>query len=232
MKDNVAVVLLSGGQDSTTCLYWAKKRFTKVHAVSIGYGQKHAVEINAARKIATMAEVSYEHIDLKKVLTGTSPLVSDNPLGKYEDAESLPGGIEPTFVPARNILFLTIAANRAAVHGALNLVTGVCEEDFGGYPDCRREFIDAMENALGLGITGKSGHFKIHTPLMNLSKKESVDLAVEIPGCLDALSYSHTCYDGKVPPCGKCHACLLRDRGFTDAGIKDPLIVRLSEENV
>lgn len=229
MKDNAALVLLSGGQDSTTCLYWAKQRFSEVMAVSIGYGQRHEVELVAAKKIAQMADVSYEHIDLNKVLTGSSPLVSDNPLGKYSGVDSLPGGIEPTFVPGRNILFLTVAANRAAAGGALNLVTGVCEEDFGGYPDCRREFIDSMETALSLGITGKSGHFKIHTPLMSLSKKQSVQLAMELPGCMEALAYSHTCYDGQVPPCGKCHACLLRARGFDEAGVPDPLIERCKE---
>jgi 7-cyano-7-deazaguanine synthase len=227
MDDNAAVVLLSGGQDSTTCLFWAKKKFKKVHALSIAYGQRHAVEIDAAGNVAAMAQVTYEHIDLNKVLTGTSPLISDNPVGQYENAESLPGGIEPTFVPARNILFLTIAANRAASIGALNLVTGVCEEDFGGYPDCRREFIDAMEEALSLGITGNSGHFKVHTPLMNLSKAESVKMALNLDGCMEAMAYSHTCYNGQVPPCGKCHACLLRARGFEKVGIEDPLLVRL-----
>ena len=222
-----AVVLFSGGQDSTTCLYWAMQKFSEVHALSIIYGQKHSVEIDAAKKISKIAGVTHQVVELPKVLTGTSPLVSDVPLGQYETIDELPGGIEPTFVPGRNALFLVIAANRAAAFGATDIVTGVCEEDYGGYPDCRRAFIDSMESSISLGFSGEKKEFQIHTPLMNLTKKESVLLADQMDGCINALSFSHTCYNGSVPPCGKCHACHLRARGFDDANIVDPLIERV-----
>ena len=226
-----AVVLLSGGQDSTTCLYWALKRWKKVTALTIVYGQRHVVEVDAAKKIAEDAGVPHEILELPKLLKGTSPLVNDNEeVGQYESAEDLPGGIEPTFVPCRNILFLTIAANRAACLGYSNIITGVCEEDYGGYPDCRSDFIGRMEDALVAGIWGAESdkNIMVHTPLMWLTKKASVDLAISLPGCMEALAYSHTCYNGSVPPCGKCHACLLRAKGFSDAGVADPLVERLA----
>lgn len=234
MNNRVAVVLLSGGQDSTTCLHWAlreKQRgaFVEVKALSIIYGQKHAVELEAARKIASMAGVELEILHLGRILAGTSPLVSDNELGKYDTVEQLPGGIEPTFVPGRNALFLVLAANRVVCAGGTDLVTGVCEEDYGGYPDCRRAFIDSMQRTLGLAISGEADQLRIHTPLMNLDKGASVNLAVELgPACMEAMAWSHTCYDGAIPPCGECHACHLRARGFQDAGIEDPLLARLA----
>lgn len=227
MSKSKAVVLFSGGQDSTTCLYWAKESFDEVHALSIVYGQRHDVEIEAAKKIAEIAGVSHEVVTLPRVLVGTSPLVSDVELGQYDTIDELPDGIEPTFVPGRNALFLVIAANRAAAIGATEIVTGVCEEDYGGYPDCRRSFIDSMELSLSRGFAGEEQKFTILTPLMHLTKKETVDMAIDRDGCMDALAYSHTCYNGQVPPCGKCHACHLRARGFEEADVTDPLIDRV-----
>ena len=106
----------------------------------------------------------------------------------------------------------------------------MCEEDYGGYPDCRSDFIGRMEDALVAGIWGAESdkNIMVHTPLMWLTKKASVDLAISLPGCMEALAYSHTCYNGSVPPCGKCHACLLRAKGFSDAGVADPLVERLA----
>jgi len=222
-----AVVLFSGGQDSTTCLFWALGKFDLVHAVSIVYGQRHSVEIEAAKTIAQLSNVTHEIVEVPQVLVGTSPLVSGDPVGQYDCVDDLPGGIEPTFVPGRNALFLVIAANRAASVGATDIVTGVCEEDYGGYPDCRRAFIDSMEGALSLGFSGDEKEFTIHTPLMRLTKKATVEMSMSMDGCMDAVAYSHTCYNGQVPPCGKCHACHLRQRGFDDAGVPDPLITRL-----
>lgn len=229
-----ALVILSGGQDSTTCLYWAKQKFDVVHAVTFNYGQRHKIEIESAKKVGELAGVaSHEFIDLGPILKGTSPLVNkENQVGHYDSVDALPGGIEPTFVPARNILFLTIAANRAACLGCTHLVTGVCQEDFGGYPDCRRDFIDAMEEALGEGIVGEPDAFNIQTPLMDLTKAQSVELAAELEGCMEALAYSHTCYDGQYPPNPYNHASLLRAKGFADAGLPDPLIMRAKAENL
>lgn len=227
-----ALVVLSGGQDSTTCLHWAGNQgFDEIHAITFDYNQRHAAELDAARKIAADFGVkSHEVVTLGPILKGTSPLVSDAELEQYDDKDSLPGGLEKTFVPMRNQLFLTIAANRAYVLGCRNLVTGVCQEDFGGYPDCRQVFIDALETACNQGtFTGQDGALgalKIHTPLMFLTKAESVHLAKRIPGAYEALAYSHTSYDGQYPPVGHDHATLLREKGFFEAGLPDPLILR------
>lgn len=228
------LVILSGGQDSTTCLFWAKMVFDEVHAITFNYGQRHDIEIKSAHIVAQMAGVtSHHYLEVGNILGGTSPLTDHSKeVGTYKDAESLPGGLEDTFVPGRNILFLTLAANYAYCHGIRDMVTGVCEEDFGGYFDCRRDFIDVMEKALGEGMYGTPHSVLIHTPLMFLSKGESVDLANSLDGCFEALAFSHTCYNGDYPPCGKCHACILRDKGFNEAGVPDPLIDRAVAEEL
>lgn len=234
-EGGTAVVLLSGGQDSTTCLFWALSRgVTRVHCLSVWYGQRHQIELEAARKVVDIArshfpdvEITHEELNVGAVLRSTSPLVSENPLGKYDRVEDLPGGVEPTFIPGRNVLFLTLAGNRAAEVGAQTIVTGVCQEDFGGYFDCRQEFVDAMERALGQGFVGADHWVDIQTPLMDLTKSQSVELAVSLEGCMDALMWSHTCYSGEFPPCGQCHACHLRGRGFWEAGVMDPLMNRV-----
>ncbi len=233
-----ALVILSGGQDSTTCLYWAKKEFDEVHAVTFDYGQRHSVEVQAARIIARLAGVaSHRVIAIRDLLHGTSPLVNpSSELEQYEDHQSLPGGLEKTFVPMRNQLFITIAANHAYCIGISNLVTGVCQEDFGGYPDCTEAFIHSLTRAIQEGtFTGKDGalgSFFIHTPLMYLTKKESVLVAHGLEGCMRALQWSHTAYDGEYPPTGRDHASLLRAKGFEEAGLPDPLVLRAVAEGV
>jgi 7-cyano-7-deazaguanine synthase len=228
-----AVVVLSGGQDSTTCLFWAKERYEELHALSFDYGQRHIAELTAAGRVAALAGVaSHETVLLGDVLHGPSPLISKAPLETYPDFATMDGiignRIELTFVPMRNMLFLTIAANRAALLGA-DVITGICQEDNANYPDCRQEFAWAAEAAINraLGqLLSDDNRLHIVTPLMHLSKAESVRLAEMLPGCMDALAYSHTCYAGRVPPCGECHACVLRAHGFAEAGIEDPLIAR------
>jgi 7-cyano-7-deazaguanine synthase len=220
-----ALVILSGGQDSTTCLFWAKREYHSVHAVTFNYNQRHAIEISSAEKIAAMAGVDHEVIDLGTLFAGLSPLTDKSKtVHQYQSAEKLPGGLEDTFVPGRNILFLAVAANRAYVTGCDEMVIGVSQEDFGGYPDCRENFIRSMEKALSQGL---DKDLKITAPLMHLNKKEIVKLSASLTGCLDALAHSTTCYNGSVPPCAQCHACLLRQRGFDQAGIVDPLRARL-----
>lgn len=228
MTSESALVVFSGGQDSTTCLYWAKKNFKEVKTLSFDYGQKHEIEQEAAKKICELAGVDFDLVKVPEVLRSSSPLVNKTEtLAKYDSVEDLPGGLEATFVPARNILFLTIAANIAMSHGIKDIVIGVCEEDFGGYYDCRQKFIDAMQVALSQGILGEDSGIQIHTPLMNLTKAETVKLAQDLgEDCMEALAFSHTCYDGTYPPCGQCHACHLRARGFKEAGIQDPLLFR------
>jgi 7-cyano-7-deazaguanine synthase len=251
-----AVVVLSGGQDSTTCLAWAaaNPEFDEVHAVTFDYGQRHKREIDAAEAVFNIVAKHYterllqperlqthQFVILGSVLQGTSPLVSSAALEQYRDHQSLPGGLEKTFVPGRNLLFLTLAANVAYALGATHVITGVCQEDFGGYPDCRQVFIDRAQEAIREGFSyldpdtgGRDDfyNFRIHTPLMNLTKAESVLLAAQLPGCMDALAYSHTAYDGQYPPTGKDHASLLRAKGFEEAGIADPLVLRAYNEGL
>jgi 7-cyano-7-deazaguanine synthase len=228
------MVVLSGGQDSTTCLYWAKQNFDEVHAITFNYGQKHSLEIESSKKIAYMANVSsHQVVDVPNILKGRSPLTNPEvELETYENFEQMDkvigNRVELTFVPMRNAFFLTIAANYALEKDCFDLVTGVCQQDNANYPDCRQTFIQHQEDTINvaLGIH----NFKIHTPLMFLSKSQSIKLAESFDNCLTALSYSHTCYAGEYPPCGKCHACVLRAEGFKEAGIPDPLIERASKE--
>jgi 7-cyano-7-deazaguanine synthase len=228
------LVILSGGQDSTTCLFWAKEKFDEVHAITFDYGQRHIIELNAAVKVAKMAGVkSHEIVKVPECLISTSPLTSDTPLETYESFDEMDGTIgnrrELTFVPMRNALFLTIAANRAEALQIPNLVTGVCQMDNANYDDCREVFIQATEQyintALGHDHRGTQ-KITIHTPLLFLTKAESVELAKDIKGAFEALAYSHTCYAGKYPPCGECHSCVLRAQGFHEAGVPDPLVER------
>ena len=228
------LVVLSGGQDSTTCLFWALKRFgTGVRAITFEYGQRHYREVLSARMVATLMGIEHEVIYLGgDLLKGTSPLVnSEEELEEYTDHQSLPGGLEKTFVPMRNQLFLTIAANRAYVLGCNTLVTGVSSEDFGGYPDCRPNFIEAFIKASSIG-TFTDDSLRVLTPLMDLDKQATVLLALDMLGCYQALGLTHTSYDGQYPPKTKDHATLLRAKGFELAGVPDPLILRAHEEGL
>lgn len=238
------VVVLSGGQDSTTCLAWALKHFHgPIHCVTFNYGQRHAIELDAAANVVAYFRkamgryIEHAVIDIpRQLLRGTSPLVSDSHLEQYKDHSSLPGGLEKTFVPMRNQTFLTIAANYAFVEGIDTLVTGVCEEDFGGYPDCRRVFIDLLTDAINAGTFNAEAGFArgitIETPLMNLTKAQSVLMAADLPGAYEALALTHTAYDGRFPPTGHDHASLLRAKGFMEAEMPDPLVLRAVSEGL
>lgn len=235
----LALVVLSGGQDSTICLALALQQYgsENVRAITFDYGQKHQVEIQAAQRIAACCNLGDRHevIHLGEgILKGASPLINKaTQVESYESAAVLPGGLEKTFVPMRNQLFLTIAYNRATLFGMergrdVDIFTGVSEEDYGGYPDCRAQFIGDIERAGASSLDDRSlPLIHIKTPLMYKSKKETVEMGEMIPGSRELLAWSHTCYNGEVPPCGKCHACLLRARGFDEAGILDPLLGRL-----
>lgn len=220
-----ALVILSGGQDSTTCLYWAKQFYDEVHALTFDYNQRHRCEVDAARKITMMAGVlSHKVLTLGHVLGGSSPLTNvAKSVASYKTAEELPGGLEDTFVPARNLLFISIAANQAYILGCDAIVLGVSQEDFGGYPDCRAEFIKRMDLTIEAALDKR---IRVETPLLHMNKAATVKLAQQLSGCMAALAYSHTCYNGDSPPCGTCHACLLRAKGFADAGVEDPLVRR------
>lgn len=223
-----ALVVLSGGQDSTTCLYWALMHFDEIEAITFNYGQKHKLEIESAIAIADLAEVKHHIVEVPQILKSRSPLLDESvALETYNNFEEMDGiigdRVELTFVPMRNAFFLTLAANYAVANDCYDLVTGVCQEDNANYPDCRESFIASQTDTINqaLGIT----HFNIHTPLMNLTKAETVKLSKKL-GAFTAMAYSHTCYAGEFPPCGKCHACVLRAHGFEEAGEQDPLVLR------
>lgn len=242
-----ALVVLSGGQDSTTCLFWALNRYgsANVHAVTYNYGQRHSRELAAAVKVADLAGISSRHhvVSVGPLLQGRSPLTDfRQPLEQYSSFEQMNEVIgervELTFVPMRNALFLTLAANHATVRDIWNLVTGVCQQDGTNYPDCRPEFIRSMNQTINeaLGTTEPPARndpwygMKIHTPLMDLTKDRSIQLAMTLPGCYRALAYSHTAYDGQYPPLGQDHASVLRRAGFEAAGVPDPLVLRAIRE--
>jgi len=215
---NKAVVVLSGGQDSTTCLYWALERFggDRVEALTFDYGQRHRLELDCAGQVAKHAGVAHTTVPIDTFAALGRNALTDSDIA----VEEAPGdGLPNTFVPGRNLIFLTFAAAFAWQRDIADLVTGVAQTDYSGYPDCRRDTIDALEQSLNLGMERK---FRIHTPLMNLSKKQTVELARDL-GALDAMALTHTCYNGQRPPCGECPACKLRAKGFLEAGVTDPL---------
>lgn len=218
-----SLVVLSGGQDSTTCLYWAIDKFGEenVEAVTFDYGQRHRIELDCAWKIANMAGISHTLLPIDTfVALGGNALTDSTVTVKAELNEQT--NLPNTFVPGRNLIFLTFAAALAYQKGIDNLVTGVAQTDYSGYPDCRQDTIFALERAIRLGMESE---LKIHTLLMSRSKKETVELAQKL-GALEAMAYTHTCYEGQQPPCGQCPACILRAKGFDEAGVSDPLIER------
>ena len=252
LNPNTAMVVFSGGQDSTTCLGWALHHFERVECVSFDYGQKHSIELEAARNVIAFFErqtgrkITHEVITLGPgVFAGMSPLTNPTAdLETYENAEQMEAiignRVEKTFVPMRNAAFLMLAANRAVVAGAANLVTGVCQADNANYPDCREVFVDEAEStinhALGLeddhNASGVFAGLLIQTPLMHRSKAETIELSLELPHTYEALKWSHTAYDGKYPPTGKDHASTLRAQGFEHAMVPDPLVLRAWSEGL
>lgn len=220
--ENQALVVFSGGQDSTTCLYWAMQRFgaDAVQALTFDYGQRHRIEIEAARQVAQFAGVRHTILPIDTFAALGGNALTDVTVDVPVSAGSESGALPNTFVPGRNIVFLTYAAAFAWQRSILHLVTGVAQTDYSGYPDCRENTMAALQTCLRFGMARE---FTIHAPLMQRSKKETVELAISL-GALDALRLTHSCYKGQKPPCGQCAACDLRARGFAEAGITDPLL--------
>ena len=216
-----ALVVLSGGQDSTTCLYWAIKRFgiEDVSTVTFDYGQRHRIELDCAARIAAQAGVSNTLLPIDTFAALGGDALTDDAVSVAEGVDAATG-LPNTFVPGRNLVFLTFAAAMAYQKGIGNLVTGVAQTDYSGYPDCREGTITSLQHTLRLGM---EYDVTIHTPLMHLSKRETVELARDL-GALPAMALTHTCYNGERPPCGTCPACELRAKGFVEAGVKDPLL--------
>jgi len=213
-----ALVLLSGGQDSTTSLFWARNKFGYVETLSFDYGQRHKIELKSAKKIARLADAGNTVIKIKEFEALKNNALLDKKIN-LKGRDSVNKNLPASFVPGRNILFLTVAAAFAYTRGIRDIVIGVSQVDYSGYPDCRAGFIRSMEKTLSIGMEYP---VKIHTPLIKLDKKQTVLLAIEL-GVLEMMGYTHTCYEGKKPGCGKCPACILRKKGFKEAGIKDPM---------
>ena len=205
-----ALVVFSGGQDSTTCLFWALKQFKKVYALTFAYGQKHVKEVEVARKIALKAGVEWEMMDVSFIskLATNSLTDATMEMDKEKPADSFPN----TFVPGRNMFFLGIAAVYARERGINHIVTGVGQTDFSGYPDCRDAFIKSLNVTINLAMDEQ---FVIHTPLMWIDKCETWALADSL-GVLDLVrNETLTCYNGvEGDGCGHCPACVLRREGL------------------
>ncbi len=208
-----ALVVLSGGQDSTTCLFWARQQFREVHAIGFRYGQRHANEVDFAARTARRAGVSYEVMDMDfiaRLATGCSLTDTSVTMDSRQPDNSYPN----TFVPGRNLFFLATAATYARSHDIMNIVTGVSQTDFSGYPDCRDTFIRSLNVTLNLALDEQ---FVIHTPLMWLSKAQTWALADQL-GVFDIIRHDTlTCYNG-IPGdgCDHCPACRLRRKGLEE----------------
>lgn len=210
MNNERVLVVFSGGQDSTTCLYWAKHRFKEVYALSFLYGQKHKKEVEFAREIARKAKVHFDVLDVP--LIGQLGHNSLTDISVTMDTEKPEVGVPNTFVSGRNLFFLSIAAVYARELGIQHIVTGVSQTDFSGYPDCRDSFIKSLNVTLNLAMDEQ---FVLHTPLMWIDKAETWALADEL-GVLDIIrNETLTCYNG-IPGdgCGHCPACKLRRDGL------------------
>jgi 7-cyano-7-deazaguanine synthase len=224
-----AVVLLSGGLDSATVLAIARKLGYELYALSFSYGQRHIYELEAAARVAASIGVAQHRtaaIDLR--IFGGSALTADIAVPKGRSADDMGHGIPITYVPARNTIFLSFALAWAEVLGSSDIFIGVNALDYSGYPDCRAEFIEAFETMANLatkaGVEGRQA-LQIHTPLIAMSKAEIIAKGIEL-----GVDYGLTssCYDPSTTgqPCGQCDSCLLRQKGFRENGIDDPLSYR------
>jgi 7-cyano-7-deazaguanine synthase len=220
-----AVVLLSGGLDSATALAVARREGFVCHALTVAYGQRHAAELEAARRVAAALDAAEQRVvgvDLRAF--GGSALTADLPIPRDRSREAMSGGIPITYVPARNTVFLALALGWAEALGCFDVFVGVNAIDYSGYPDCRPEFIAAFEQLANLatkaGVEGQ-GRFRIHAPLIRLSKAEIIRLGTSL-GVDYALT--HSCYDPAPggAACGRCDSCLLRRAGFEAAEVPDP----------
>jgi len=223
-----AVVLLSGGLDSTTALAIALSEGYETYAISFNYGQRHLVELRAAERVANTLRAK-EHlvvnVDLRSI--GASALTANREVPKGRSLDEMSGQIPVTYVPARNTVFLALGLAWAEAIGARHIFIGVNALDYSGYPDCRPQYIEAFARVANLGTkAGVEGrNFEIHTPLINMTKSQIIRKGLEL-----GVDYSltHSCYDPAADerPCGQCDSCLLREKGFREAGVRDPIVVR------
>jgi 7-cyano-7-deazaguanine synthase len=221
-----AVVLLSGGLDSATCLAWARREGFECHTLAVDYGQRHRVELAAARRVASaLGAASHRQIAVDLRAIGGSALTGDLEVPRDRDERAMGADVPVTYVPARNTTLLALALGLAETLGSSDLVAGMNALDYSGYPDCRPEFVRAFEQVARLGTRAgvEGAAFRVHTPLMTLDKAGIVRLGLSL-GVDYALT--HSCYDPAPggAACGRCDACLLRRKGFREAGVPDPTI--------
>jgi 7-cyano-7-deazaguanine synthase len=224
IEEKRAVVLLSGGLDSATSLAIARNEGFRCYALTIAYGQRHAVELESARRVATAigaVEQRVMHLDLR--VFGGSALTSDLAVPQGRSADEMSSGIPVTYVPARNTVFLALALAWAEVLESFDIFMGVNAVDYSGYPDCRPEFVMAFEHLANLATRAgveKRGRFRVHTPLINLSKADIIRRGLKL-----GVDYrlTHSCYDPGPDggACGRCDSCLIRRAGFEQAGVDD-----------
>jgi len=225
-----SIVLLSGGIDSTTALYWALNRYEKVYALTFDYGQRHRIEISMARRLAQKLNIPQKilSIDLKQI-GGSSLTETKLPLPEYKRAEEIEEGLPSTYVPFRNGIFMAMAAALAQVKGIKEIVCGFNTIDSPNYPDTRRQFVKAMEAAInqGTGAFLSQEKIKILAPFVDMRKSEIIKVGLSL-----GVDYSFTisCYFGEEIPCQKCSSCLLRQKAWEEIDSKDPLILRLKKE--
>ena len=241
------VSLLSGGLDSTTVTAFAKDKVDHISSITFHYGQTHSKEVDCAVEVARLMEVEHEIIDISFLskVAWYSALTSPErfPMPEDRSDEEIGFGVPITYVPLRNTIFLSLAAaflesrvlhsievegvDPAAVTAAVYMAPNAL--DYSGYPDCRPEFYEAMKSALALGSkiwTEYQIPIEVETPIIDLSKAEIVALGMKLEAPLE---YTWSCYEGRAAPCGTCDSCILRNRGFAEAGVTDPLLVRLSQ---
>ena len=217
-----AIVLLSGGLDSAVTLFVALKKGYEVHCLLFDYGQRHKVEMASSRKIASSAGAKLKVVKLALPWKGSSLLDVKMKLPFSRTIGEIKKGIPSTYVPARNTIFLSIAASFAEAIGADAIFIGAHFEDSSGYPDCRKEYLDVFNKVMRLGTErGLKGRLKIEFPLIKMSKSRIIKLghSLKVP-----FEFTWSCYAGGKRPCMKCDSCILRAKGFKEAGLKDPLI--------
>jgi 7-cyano-7-deazaguanine synthase len=217
-----AVVILSGGLDSSTCLFIAKSQGYELYALTFDYGQRHKIELECAKNVSNSAQVK-EHRFITLPTPSGSALTENILVPEDRNLEEMSSNIPVTYVPARNTLFIAYSLQYAEEIDADAIFIGVTSIDYSGYPDCRPEYIEAWQNLIDLATKKTSNGEKIslETPLLHLYKSEIIEIGTE-----SGLDYSltHSCYNGQRPPCMKCDSCMLRIKGFKELGMRDPLI--------
>lgn len=223
-EERKAVVILSGGLDSTTCMAIAQKQGFDIWPLTFFYGQKHSIELESAKKVVHAYGLTERHFiaNLNGIIRGSALTDEDKQIPLYRSEEEMSHEIPVTYVPARNIIFLSIALSYAESIDATDIFIGVNALDYSGYPDCRPAFIRSFQEVINKGtVAGAHGKgIRLQTPLENLTKREIVTLGMELNAPLEL---THSCYLGTHPACGVCDSCQLRIKGFKEAGYRDPI---------